>query len=122
MTRGDEYRHIVRKGSRVGGAYFITHAVLHVPGEDHPARFGFVVSRVVGNAVTRNRIRRRLKSLVELRLAAGFRGADVVFRVLPPAAQASFAELQAAMTLSLDNVDRMVARARRAPSGKPSSI
>jgi len=87
----------------VGGAYCITHAVLHVH-EAQPARFGFVVSKAVGGAVTRNLVRRRLKAIVERRLAEGFVGADVVFRALPASAAAPFAELEREVTRSLTRV------------------
>jgi ribonuclease P protein component len=39
--------------------------------DDGPVRFGFTVSKKVGNAVERNRVRRRLREMV--RLAAGNR-------------------------------------------------
>ena len=106
VTRGDDYRYIVRKGNRVGGANCITHAVLHVETEK-PARFGFIVSKAVGNAVTRNLVRRRLKSIVDMRLANGFAGADVVFRMLPRSADASFQELKDETTRALDRIARL---------------
>jgi len=34
--------------------------------DDGPVRFGFTVSKKVGNAVERNRVRRRLKEIVQL--------------------------------------------------------
>jgi len=111
VTRGDDYRYIVRKGNRVGGANSITHAVLHVE-RDQPARFGFIVSKAVGNAVTRNRVRRRLKSIVDRRLAGGFAGADVVFRMLPRSAEASFQELEEETSRALDRVERLRAESR----------
>ncbi len=106
VTRGDDYRHIVRKGNRVGGANCITHAVLYVD-EDRPARFGFIVSKAVGNAVTRNLIRRRMKSIVEKRLRDGFTGADVVFRVLPGAADIPFEQLQRETNRALNRVEQL---------------
>lgn len=109
ITRGDDYRRVVRNGNRVGGANCITHAVLHVEGGS-PARFGFIVSKAVGNAVTRNLVRRRLKSIVERRLARGFEGADVVFRALPASAVAPFAELEREVGRSLDRVAALVAK------------
>jgi ribonuclease P protein component len=47
---------------------------------DHePARFGFTVSKRVGNAVERNRVRRRLREIVRLWAATGARaGHDYV--------------------------------------------
>lgn len=96
----------------MGGALCITHAVLHV--DDVPARFGFIVSKAVGGAVTRNLVRRRLKTIVERRLQAGFSGAEVVFRALPASAEASFAELERETGRALDRVDSLLA-ARREP-------
>ncbi len=51
-------------------------------------RAGFVVSKAVGNAVVRNRVRRRLRHLVRERLADLPAGATLVVRALPGAADA----------------------------------
>ena len=104
VTRGADYRQTVRAGRRVGGALCITHAVSRVPGDD--ARFGFIISKAVGNAVTRNRVRRRMKAIVERRLHSGISGVDVVFRALPASADASFADLEREITRALDRIDR----------------
>lgn len=96
----------------MGGAFCITHAVFHATGEqaaDRPARFGFIVSKAVGGAVVRNRVRRRLKDIALRQLQAGFAGADVVFRALPASADASFGELQAAADRALGRVSEMAA-------------
>ena len=104
ITRGDDYRRISRAGRRVGGATCTTHAVLHTGQE--PARFGFIISRAVGNAVTRNLVRRRMKTVVERRLHDGFSGSDIVFRAHPASAEASFAQLEREMNRALDRVER----------------
>lgn len=104
VTRGEDYRQTVRAGRRVGGALCITHAVLRSSGGD--ARFGFIISKAVGNAVTRNRVRRRMKSIVERRLREGMTGVDVVFRALPASADATFAELDREINVALDRVER----------------
>ena len=68
---------------------------------DGPARFGFIVSRQVGGAVTRNAIRRRLKALCFESLGSVAPGSDVVIRALPSAASASFTELRTDMAKCL---------------------
>ena len=89
----------------MGGALCITHAVLRTP--ESPARFGYIVSKAVGNAVTRNLVRRRLKFISEQAIRAGFTGVEVVFRALPAAAGASFPELQLEVERSLRKVQRL---------------
>jgi ribonuclease P protein component len=47
--------------------------------DEGPARFGFTVSKKVGNAVQRNRVRRRLREIVRLHAAGRIRaGHDYV--------------------------------------------
>lgn len=47
---------------------------------------GFVVSKAVGNAVTRNRVKRRLRHLTAPLLAGFPQDVHIVVRALPPAA------------------------------------
>jgi ribonuclease P protein component len=47
---------------------------------------GFIVSRKVGNAVTRNRVKRRLRALVRDELARTPGGLRIVVRALPASA------------------------------------
>jgi ribonuclease P protein component len=92
LTRGSDYKAVVRRGARCAG----THTVTYVRGEDgeSPARFGFIVSRQVGSAVTRNLVRRRLKAVCADALTNVRPGADVVIRALPSSATADFATLR----------------------------
>lgn len=50
-------------------------------------RVGLVVSKAVGNAVTRNSVKRRLRHLAAACLADTPPGTDLVVRALPRAAQ-----------------------------------
>ncbi|MEO7980144.1 MAG: ribonuclease P protein component [Sporichthyaceae bacterium] len=67
-----------------------------------PARIGFVVPRTVGPAVTRNRVRRRLRHLLRDRLERLPAGGRFVVRVLPSAAAAPYPALAAALDRALD--------------------
>ena len=73
-----------------------------------PVRIGFVVSKAVGPAVVRNRVKRRLRHLareqlsdLEMRLPGS---AVLVVRALPAAAGASAAELRGDLARSLERV------------------
>ena len=56
------------------------------------SRYGIVVSRRVGNAVVRNRVKRLLREILrQMPLKPGW---DVVFIARPQAAKASFADLK----------------------------
>jgi ribonuclease P protein component len=113
----------------VGGALCITHAVLRVhddtgatsdetrSGEQPlPARFGFIVSKAVGGAVTRNLVRRRLKGIVERHLGSGFAGVDIVFRALPTSGRAQFSDLNREIDRALDRIERWVLTQQQAVS------
>ena len=62
-----------------------------VPSSSVP-QVGFVVSKKVGNAVVRNKVKRRLRHLMRERLS-GLAGATLVVRANPAAAGASYDDL-----------------------------
>jgi ribonuclease P protein component len=67
-------------------------------------RVGFVVSRAVGNSVTRNRVQRRLRHLAREHLASLPPSGVLVIRAQPAAANASSAELGADLARCLQRV------------------
>ncbi len=83
----------MRAGRRRGGAILTTHIAPSSP--EAPARFGFIVSKAVGSAVTRNLVKRRLRAIAAIGLAAGLVGTEVVVRALPSSATASYPTLRA---------------------------
>jgi ribonuclease P protein component len=72
--------------------------VLYVlPNELGRIRLGITVSSRVGNAVVRNRVRRRLKEAVQARLNHLAPGLDLLLIARPASARAAWADLSSAL-------------------------
>ena len=83
MTRSADFQRTLRSGVRISRPTLVVHAG-RAPNER--ILVGVVVSKAVGNAVTRNRVKRRLRHLVAERVATTPTGTDVVVRGLPRSA------------------------------------
>jgi ribonuclease P protein component len=103
IVLGADYRAVVRRGRRVATPVVVVSVVRRPVDQDAPTRFGFIVAKTVGNAVTRNLMRRRFKGIAHDLLATEPVGYDVVVRALPAAAQATWPTL-------LEDVTRSFAR------------
>ncbi|MBE9498393.1 ribonuclease P protein component [Streptomyces sp. NPDC006990] len=98
LRRREDFAAAVRRGRRAGRPLLVVHLRSrtdpHAPGgEVPPPRAGFVVSKAVGNAVIRNRVKRRLRHLLRDRLSLLPPGSLVVVRAQPGAADADHVEL-----------------------------
>lgn len=93
LTRSQDFTAAMRGGRRAGRPLVVVHLRPGVDAAQMPARVGFVTSKAVGNAVVRNRVRRRLRHLVSARLASLPVGALMVVRALPAAASATSSQL-----------------------------
>ncbi|HEU4674731.1 MAG TPA: ribonuclease P protein component [Motilibacteraceae bacterium] len=124
LRRSSEFTAAVRRGPgtvRVGRSTLVLHARgpatatasegANPPGPSDavPARAGLVVSRAVGPAVVRNRVKRRLRHLLRGRLDQLPAGLVLVVRANPAAAGATSAELGA----DLDGALRVLTRRLR---------
>jgi ribonuclease P protein component len=101
MRRGAEFALTVRTGIRAGRPSVVGHLLVRDDAvhRGEPARVGFVVSRAVGSAVTRNRVKRRLRELVRGYLQSLPGGSLLVVRANAAAAHASQADLAADLDL-----------------------
>lgn len=103
MRRGEEFKAAIKRGKRAGRPTLVVH--LTISGEGTPL-VGFVVSRAVGGAVVRNKVKRRLRHLMRDRLHRLPRGSLLVVRANPPAASARSEHLAAELDLALDRLLR----------------
>jgi ribonuclease P protein component len=106
MRRSSDFDAAVRKGSRAGKQTLVVH-LTRTPLEE-PARVGFVVSKAVGSAVVRNRVKRRLRHLARARVHLLPPGSLTVVRANPAAAGSRrlAEDLDAALTTALRKAPR----------------
>jgi ribonuclease P protein component len=113
MRRRRDFSLAVRQGSRSGRALLTGHLLVPAGDSDGPPLVGFVVSRAVGGAVVRNRVRRRLRTAVREYLSSLPGGSLLVVRAHPQAATASQADLAAELDLVMSTLVRRQAGALR---------
>jgi len=116
-----DFSQTLRSGARAGRRNVVVSAYPLDP-DAGPLRAGFVVSKAVGNAVTRNRVKRRLRAAVAEQLNGplrGHAGATIVVRALPPSGEADWASLKKDLDSALSSALRKAEGRRRATGTAP---
>jgi ribonuclease P protein component len=87
MRSGDDFRHTIRRGAKGAQPTLVAHVLMRpsAPGTGGQTSVGFVVSKAVGSAVDRNRVKRQLRHLMRDRVDGLPDGTRVVVRALPAA-------------------------------------
>ncbi len=99
-----DFSHTVRSGARSGRRNVLLYGAW--TSEDSPSRFGFIVGKGVGNAVTRNLVKRRLRHASVEQLKTYPHGYDFVVRALPDAGASEWFSLQTELTACVGTVVR----------------
>jgi len=92
LKRNDDFQYVFKKGKTKGSSVLV---VFVVPNDMHLNRLGVTVSKKMGKAVVRNKLRRRIKEgfrTFEEELTIGS-GHDIVILPKPDLATVSFAEV-----------------------------
>ena len=105
LRRPEDFR-AVRRGGKTWSTREIVLTCLPVQ-RDHN-RYGFVVSKKVGGAVVRNRVKRRLRAAIQSRMVNHRPGFDIVIIARSPAALASYATLNQALAALEERADLMI--------------
>ena len=95
LRRSKDFAHTVRRGRRSGRGSVMVHLTLPAAppaetGVTEPAKAGFIVSKAVGGAVVRNKVKRRLRHLVAERLDRLPAGSVMVVRAQAGASSAGY--------------------------------
>jgi ribonuclease P protein component len=111
LTRRTEFLRAAAKGRKAPMRGLVLQALPR--DDDRPARLGFTVTKKIGNAVVRNRTRRRLKEAARLVLAKQpVTGVDLVLIGREATAKRDFAALQDDLRRALARTTRVKAAAR----------
>lgn len=123
LTPSQAFAHTVKRGHRAGTKTVVVYLIKHTTNEglvrQGGPRFGFIVSKAVGNAVTRHRVTRRLRHICqqlaqETREVPSITDCDIVVRALPRSARASSEQLSADVARG---VDKLVAQLQHQETG-----
>jgi ribonuclease P protein component len=98
LTDSPDFERVYRQGTAYRGKLFSVHAF---PNELGTPRLGLSVSRRVGNAVTRNAVRRRLREVFHSARPELPGDLDLVVSARPAAAEATVRELSEEFVRSL---------------------
>lgn len=93
ITRRADFERVRSKGKSVAGRFLVL-GYLHDETMIEPLRLGLITTRRMGNAVVRNRVRRRLRGIVQRTGELVIRGHWIVVIARNAAAKASSEQLE----------------------------
>jgi len=98
ITRADDFKRVRQDGKLIAHS-LVNILVLHVSGDTH--RFGIIVGKPIGNAVTRNLVKRRIRAAADQFIEKINTGADILIIAKPSASLAEFDEIYRAIAYGL---------------------
>jgi len=102
LRKHAQYCRVQSKGRRIGGKFVL---VIFAPSSFLSVRFGLTVSKRVGNAVVRNKVKRRLRDILRHHKTV-LGGLDVVWIARQEAAKASYKDLQQDVLMLMERILR----------------
>ena len=105
LARSDEFQRVRRQGRSWSHPLLV---LLAVRNGSTCTRFGFLVSKRIGRAVVRNRVRRRLREAARLRLERIAVGWDIVLIARTPIVQTDYRRVSEALDSLLQRAELSV--------------
>lgn len=90
LKRNKEFRYVYRVGKSVGSSILV---MIYTKSRGKQVHIGFSISKKLGNAVNRNRIKRRLREAVTPLLADIESGHDIIFIAREPVVKTEFSTI-----------------------------
>ena len=118
IRRRKDYLVVQSRGCRIHCAYFL---MLQLPNGRRHTRVGITVSRKVGNAVVRNRVRRYVREVFRQNKDWFPPGWDVVVIAKKRAAQVGFSEVERDLETAAPRLHRAAERRGAPASSSPPS-
>lgn len=94
LTKNKEFRRIFREGKSFSNQYLTIYIYQRPPTEGNQIRLGLVVSRKLGKAVKRNKLKRRLREFFRLHKHLLKPSLDIIFLPRNQAVNCNFQELK----------------------------
>ncbi len=94
LTRKSDFDFVFRRGEKFVGRYFICYLVRR---EEQGSKIGFAVSRKVGKAVVRNRIKRYIREMYRTHRGAFLTGVLLVIVARPACAGLDYSQCTGAI-------------------------
>lgn len=91
LKKNSDFRSVYRSGTSAANRYLVLYKL---PNRGLDSRFGFSISKKVGKAVCRNRLRRILKEICRLNLDRFPEGHDYVFIVRQTSADQQYHQME----------------------------
>ena len=106
LLRHSDFERVYKQGRRHFAAHMTVFYLQRTHDEAGGARIGFTVSKALGGAVQRNRIRRRLREAVRLGAFSSSVAVDVVINPKRSALTADFGDLQAEVAKAFQVIEK----------------
>ncbi|KYP80785.1 ribonuclease P protein component [Ferroacidibacillus organovorans] len=102
MRSNREFRFVFTRGRSQANKYYVLYVTPKQKSE--PSKIGLSVSKKVGNAVIRNRVKRILREILRQRIPRFSEGYDIVIIARKDASAISFRESEAAIDALLKRI------------------
>lgn len=104
LRRSEDFEAVFRNGRKRRGRYVSVHILQQESTTGKSPRVGFVVSKAVGNAPQRNKVKRRLRAIMAAEIPSFAGAPDVIVRSFPGAKGADFSALQHDISQQLEQL------------------